>query len=289
MTTWQQNTQLNPQLQGALDDQFSVQGARSDLALQGMDSVRGTMGAPVDFSGTTGLRQLPQQTGAINLRQTLAQNGYGAMPSVGDTRQRAEDALYQRMTRRLDPQFERDQGRLETQLANQGLARGTEAWNNAARDFNNTREDAYSRAMLESIAGGGQEAQRDFDMGLRGRTQLANEATTQSNLDNQQFQQGINLSEASGRQRQQQIAEILQQRGIPLNEVTALLGGQQVGMPSMPSFSTAASGAAPQLLQAAGMDRQAQLDRYNAEQSQWGSAMNGLFGLGSSAIRAFGF
>jgi hypothetical protein len=283
-TNWTQNTTLTPQLQGALDDQFAVQGARSDIARGGLDNLRSTLAQPVSFDGATKQRDIGATPTTGNLSKSLQAAGYGSMPDVSGTRQRAEDALYERQTRRLDPRFARDQSALEVQLANQGLARGTEAFDNAATEFNNTKEDAYSRAMLESIIGGGQEGERDFNMAVRGRSQIGNEVTQQANLDNQGFQQGVTANEATGRQRQQEITEMLQQRGIPLNEINALLSGQQVGMPTMPSFQGANSGAAPQLLSAAQSGYQGELDQYNARQQQRGSALSGLFKLGSAAM-----
>jgi hypothetical protein len=284
ITNWTQNTTVSPELQGALDDQFAIQGARSDIAKGGLDNLRSTLAQPVDFGGATQQRNIAQTPGVGNLSQSLQAAGYGQMPDVAGTRQRAEDALYERQTRRMDPRFARDQSALETQLANQGLARGTEAWNNAATDFSNTKEDAYSRAMMESIIGGGAEGQRDFDMSMRGRTQVGNELTQQSNLENQGFNQSITANEATGRQRQQDIAEQLQARGIPLNEINALLSGQQVGMPQMPGFQGANAGQTPQLLSAAQSDYQGQLDQFNARQQQRGGLMSGLFKLGSAAM-----
>ncbi len=281
---WTQNTTVSPELEGALRDQFRIQGSRSSIAGGMLDNLGSTLGQPVDFGDLSNVRQNPNTPGGYNLRETLGQMGFGGMPDTSGTRQRAEDALYQRQVRRLDPQFERAQSGLETQLANQGLARGSEAWNNAMTDQNNTREDAYSRAMLDSIAGGGVEAQREFDMTMRGRGQAVNELTQQANFDNQTFNQGLAGSEADMRQRQQMITEVLQRRGIPLNEINALLNGSQVGMPQMPSFQSAGRGETPQFMQAGQNQYGASLDGFNARNQQGAGIMGGLFGLGRAAI-----
>lgn len=301
VTNWTQNTTLDPRLQGALDSQLSMQSGRSGLANDMLGQVRDSLGNPLDYSGMPQVRGMPAgATGSRQMQTGLDLERLGAMPgNAGDTRQRAEDALYQRQTRRLDPQFQREGAALETQLANQGLSRGTEAWNNAQSEHGNRKEDAYSRAMMESIIGGGVEAQRDFGMGMDRRRQgyieqlgagnFANSSVTgQSNLDNQQFQQGISLSDATGRQRQQSIAEEMQQRGQPLNELSALMHGQQVGMPQMPNFQGANTGQPVNYMGAATNQRQADLDRYNASQAQWASAMNGIFGLGRGAMSLYG-
>lgn len=58
---------------------------------------------------------------------------------------------YQNYTARLDPQWNQRQSALETQLANQGIAPGTEAYTNAMRDFNAGRNDAYTQAQNASF------------------------------------------------------------------------------------------------------------------------------------------
>lgn len=67
--------------------------------------------------------------------------------SVQDTADRA----YGNYTARLDPQWAQRQQQQETQLRNQGLVPGGEAYDNAMRDFNNARNDAYAQANTASI------------------------------------------------------------------------------------------------------------------------------------------
>jgi hypothetical protein len=93
--------------------------------------------------------------------------------------------------------------------------------------------------------------------------------------------QGANFANQN---RQQAIAEDMGRRGQSLNELNALLTGQQVATPQMPSFNTAGRGETPQLLNAANMGYQAQLDGFNARQQMGAGAMNGLFSLGSAAM-----
>lgn len=61
--------------------------------------------------------------------------------------QTAQDAIMARLT----PQFERRQQQFETQMANQGIAPGTEAWKNAQYDLNTARNDAETQAALQGI------------------------------------------------------------------------------------------------------------------------------------------
>lgn len=90
---------------------------------------------------------LGEQTGqALNrVGQSLSQPfDYG---SVGDVQNAAQGAI----TSRLDPMWDRKQQQTETQLVNQGLRPGTEAYDNAMKDFNFGRNDAYQQAILAGI------------------------------------------------------------------------------------------------------------------------------------------
>lgn len=61
------------------------------------------------------------------------------------------DQAYQAQTARLDPQWQQRQQQVETQLVNQGLRPGTEAYDNAMRDFNTGRNDAYTQARITAM------------------------------------------------------------------------------------------------------------------------------------------
>jgi hypothetical protein len=105
---------------------------------------------------------------------------------------------------------------------------------------------------------------------------------------NQAAQQQFNMNQSYANQqnqlRQQAIAEQMQRRGMSLNEMNALLTGQQVGMPQMPNFSQSGRAETPNILGATQMGYNAAMDQYNAQQAGFGNAMGGLFSLGSAAI-----
>ncbi len=138
----------------------------------------------------------------------------GPLQGGADARQSAEDAIYGRATSRLDPQWEQRSDQLESKLVAQGLRPGDPAYDQAIENQGRQRNDAYQQAQYGSIMGGGQEASRQQGMDLQA-----------GNFQNQG--------------RQAQLAEAMQQRGFNLNEINALLTGQQVGMPSMPGFNQA--------------------------------------------------
>lgn len=89
-------------------------------------------------------------------------------------RQQTIDSQYNAMASRLDPQWAQKQSALETQLANQGLAPGGEAYTNAMRDFNYGRNDAYQQAQNQALQLGNNEFQNSFNRNLASYQQPMN-------------------------------------------------------------------------------------------------------------------
>lgn len=126
---------------------------------------------------------------------------YGDPISFDPTEQRqmAEDAAYQRQVNRLDPQYQQQAEALEINLRNKGLRPGDQAYDSAMQNFGRTRNDAYEQARLGSTAEGRQEV-----------------AT------------GLNMNERANALRSQQIQEDLYKRGYTLEQINALMAGQEI-------------------------------------------------------------
>lgn len=92
--------------------------------------------------------------------------------------QQTTDALYKANTQYLDPQFQQSQNALESKLANQGITQGSEAYNNAMREFGMQKQQAYESARNTAVGGGINAAQGMFGMGLQG-AQFGNNALGQ--------------------------------------------------------------------------------------------------------------
>jgi len=88
--------------------------------------------------------------------------------------------------------------------------------------------------------------------------------------------------------RQNEIAEALGRRGMPLEEVNQLLAGQGVQPPTAPNVPYAAAARAPNLMGAASSTYQGNIDRYNAQQQQQQGLMGGLGNLAGLGIQAYG-
>lgn len=114
---------------------------------------------------------------------------------------KAADLLMKRMA----PQQERDRAALDTQLANQGVMRGSEAYNQAQDQIGRQQNDAREQAQLQGITlGQGQQAQqfqqeaanRNLPMNelnaLRTGSQVTN-PTFSSSMPQQSVGQGANM------------------------------------------------------------------------------------------------
>ena len=254
VTGWTQNINLTPEMQSSLDAQQRISSGRSNAAETLLGQATGAFQKPMDWDG------LPQ---AFSFNNNAGQMKT-SLPGGSDYRDKAQEAVWQRM----QPELQQRRNSTETQLSNMGLTRGSEAWNNEARRL----DEGENTARLQAIDSGRAEAAQQFGQDV-----------TSSNFTNSALaqQQGQNMQYGNyqGTQRQQAIGEEQARRGQSLNELNALLTGQQVGMPSFPSFNTASKSETPQVMQAAQLGYQGQLDQYNSQQAGLSGMLSGATGL----------
>jgi hypothetical protein len=186
----------------------------------------------------------------------------GQLDDTAQYRQNAEDALYRRAASRLDPMWQAREASQETKLWNSGFRPGDAGFDASMGQFGQQRNDAYQQAIDQAIAGGRAEA-----AGMQGLDIQGGQYQTQ--------------------QRQQALAEQMQRSGYSLNQINAILSGQQVAMPQMPNVSQAGAAQATNYLGAAQMQGQSQLDAFNAEQAQLQGMLSGAGSLAAAAPFAF--
>src|SRR5882672_8023237 len=104
--------------------------------------------------------------------------------------------------------------------------------------------------------------------------------------EGQQFGQESTQFGQQNQARQQSIAEEAQKRGMSLNEMNALLSGQQVNEPQMPSFQGAAAATPAPIFPAAVAQGNYALGAAGINQAAYGSQMQGLGQLGGMAAMA---
>jgi hypothetical protein len=137
------------------------------------------------------------------------------LPSVGiNPGEMYSDAIM----RRLQPQLKMEQGQFDAKMANQGIAPGTEAYNNAKRDFDQTQNDKLTAAQIGGINTGLNANQQAFAQqgynqmqpinvinALRTGSQVA--APSYVNPALQATTQGPDLLGATGQQYDAQLAQ----------------------------------------------------------------------------------
>jgi len=303
VTQWTQNTSLAPGLQSALDAQLSTQLGRSQLASGFMGRVADEYSQPFDYAG---LPQMAELTGPSQLSTGLSDYTPGlstgfdfgqALPQFDSS---YRDTIATQLMEKMQPVHDYQQRQLEAKLANQGFHQGSEAYNRALTELSQRQGLERYNALDAS----GNEAQRLYNMQMgtanagynqnMQAAQFQNQALGQAaSLDQGRMaaqnvamsqQQSLNQQYANyqNQLRQQAIAEEAQRRGMSLNEMNALLSGQQVQMPQMPSFVQSGRSETPNILGATQMGYDAQLGAVNAQNAQMGNLLGTVGQLGSA-------
>ena len=250
VTKWTQNTTLTPASQKALDSQMAMQQGRSDIANSLMPTVQEAITKPIDYNSFSKPGDAPT---ASNFQ------GMGNAPQLNTNFQQntpTYDKAYVQdlQNQALDymrPDQEHQQGQLQAKLANQGITPGSEAYNTAMRQMNdqqardkyqalNTAMQQGSQMYNNQLAGNAQNMQAlNFGNSAMSQQQGLDQNVLQFNNTNlqNQFAQQQNIANYQNTLRQQQISEAQQRQLQPLNNINALISGQQVSMPSMPSFN----------------------------------------------------
>ena len=127
LPNYSSNISLTPQGQRIFNTQMSQSEQMAALGNQSLAQTQSSLGKPLDIQGVRGL----------------------------------QDKAYGAMTSRLDPQWAQAGTSRETQLTNQGLRPGGEAYDNAMRVFNQGKNDAYQQANLAALNYGPQLLQQE--------------------------------------------------------------------------------------------------------------------------------
>lgn len=169
VTRYKRVTELSPDQQRMLDLSNQAAVRFGEIGNEQLDRVGGRLSEPFDLSSL------------------------GDAPTANEeTRQNVRQSIIDRMS----PVHEQDRRRLETNLANQGIQQGSEAWRRGVDDYNRQMTDFRLAADQQA----GNEMSRTFGLERSARDAMIN--------------------------------EMAQQRQIPLNELISLTQGQQVQSPS---------------------------------------------------------
>ncbi len=200
--TWAQDPQGNwTQTQELTGDAQSALDAQMEMQRRKSEQSVGMMGRLEDEFGTS-----------MDWDRFGEQTGLEYDPT--EIRQQAEDAAYGRATSRLDPRFAQEQEALEVKLRNRGLTEGDAAYDSAMGNFERSKTDAYEQAQRGAVGQG---------MGEAG----------------QLYQQQMGSAGFANQLRQNEMREAMEQRGMTLNEINAIMSGQQVATPGFEGFTQA--------------------------------------------------
>lgn len=235
------NQTLDPTSQRVFDAQQQTRLGLAGLSNTGTGIAQNVLNKQFQFNGP-------------NVQTGLDTSGIARMPvSAGQT---AQDAILSR----LEPVMARQRTSLETQLTNQGLRPGTEAWDNSMRDFSQQQTDQRTQAAAQGLG---------IDM----------------TANNQGFNQALASGQFGNTAQNQMLAQALQQRALPLNEITALMSGSQITSPQFQGYQGSQVQSTP-IFAATQAQGQANQNAYNAQVGQNNAMTSGLFSLGAAALGA---
>ena len=312
VTSWTQENTVNDTLKPALQAQMDSQLARSQLANSFMNRVGSEYSQPFDY------QNLPAMTSggqAGEIRTNVADYApglntsfnFGGAPAAPTYDTGYRDRVAQSLMERMMPVQDYQNRQLQTQLSNQGFKLGSEGYKRGLDEL--AQRQAAERYNAYDTAGN--EAQRMYGSQMGARQQGISEAMAQGNFGNQALGQaqgldinamnamnaaqgqqfGLNQSYANQQNtlRQQALAEQAQRRGMSLNEMNALMSGQQVQMPTMPTFNAAGRSETPNLMGAMQNTYQANLDAANAKNAGMSNVFGGLTSLGAGGLAGGAF
>ena len=191
-----------------------------------------------------------------DVQTSLDLSGIAKMPvNAGTTGQEA-------IMSRLNPSLAKLRTSTETNLINQGLRPGMEGYNNAAKLLGEQENDALTQAVLQGI---------NLDMGANA----------------QGFNQALQSGQFGNTAIQQMLAQAIQQRQMPLNEITALMSGSQIQNPQFGAY-TGSTVAPPPIFQAAQNKGMFDANAYNQQIAEANAQTQGMYSLGGAAVVAFG-
>lgn len=265
--SYQRDTTLSPEQQALYQSSTKNAQGASNLAGQLQGQVGDALKNPFslsDYGSSTkvsspGDPMSAQGPNAVNLGNAASYAG-GAQ-AVGKT-------LYDQRLALLQPQMDRQNAQLDTQLRNQGLMPGTQAYDNALSDLRTSQSQQLNQLAGDATTAAGNEQSRlaGLDLSLTG--QNFNQQQTGFNNDLTKLQQSLTdrLSTAgfNNQTRSTDISQGIAARQTPLQEYNALQTGAQPTTPTFQPYGMAQT-QAPNLQGAAQANYNAASDQYNAK------------------------
>lgn len=284
-----QTTSLSPAEQGILNSSQGVQQGQLNTAGNLLTQFNGqtSRGVPniapvqynvngqpiqssIDTSGVPGIQSIEGSQGLEQYGQNTALAGEeaAAQPGLTQAREQLDSSLRNAGSHPGDPAYDKAMASLDasqtaqqTQMAGAAITAGTGLQNTTYGEEANTNQQMFTEAQQEQAA--------------------------RNTAQGQQFSQGLSNAQLSNTAGGTALADYAQQTGIPLNELSAILGGSQVSTPSAvaPGSGTIA---APNIQDAFNTQYQGALAGYNANVSTSNAEMGDAASIASiAALAAF--
>lgn len=317
---------LTPEAQRTLEAQQALQGNLARLAGTAYTSAFGTMSTPFSFGGPQVQTQFnqggPLQNAPSAGQYGLAQGGPNAptlnsqldLSNIAKMPVNAGTTAQEAIMRRLEPSLARQRTSTETQLVNQGLRPGTEAYDNAARILGEQENDLRSQAALQGLNldiganqqgfsqalqggqygnaaqlsqfGAGQQAQQAQNQAIaQNYGQGMTAAQAQNATEAQRYNQALQGAQFGNTAQQQAMAQALQQRQLPLNEINALVSGSQIQNPQFGAYQGSNVAPAP-IANATAQQGAYNQNLFNQQTGTYNTNVAGLYNLGGAGVRA---
>lgn len=206
--------QIN-RVEDAINANFNFNGAPGQVTginTSGLPALATGVNAPTMTRGISNAGQI--QTGLGNYGQVQGSvdlSGAPQLPGTSDfgaERDSMENAMYNRMAARLDPQFQQRGDQLDARLAAQGIAQGSQAANTQYDQLGRDRNDAYANAAWTAVQAGADEQSRLFGLASQARGQYAGEqfglGEFANAAQNQQFAQALGSGQFANQAQGQQ-------------------------------------------------------------------------------------
>jgi hypothetical protein len=234
---------LTPQAQKTLEEQQNVQYQLASLGGKGATLASDVLDKRFNFGGP-------------DVQTSLDLSNVAKMPvNAGITGQEA-------IMSRLEPSLAKNRVSTETQLINQGLRPGTEAYDNAIQLLGQQENDARTQAALTGI-------------------------NLDTSANAQGYNQALQGAQFENTAQQQALAQAIQSRQMPLNEITALMSGSQIQNPQFGAYQGSNVQAAP-VFAATQAQGQADQNTYNQQVATQNANTAGLYSLAGSGASAYG-
>jgi hypothetical protein len=316
---------LTPEAQKTVEAQQRLQSNLANLGNSAYTGAFGAMSTPFSFGGQ--VQTQFNQGGALQNAPSagqygLAQGGLNApnlssqldLSNVAKMPVNAGTTAQEAIMRRLEPSLARQRTSTETQLINQGLRPGTEAYDNAARILGEQENDLRSQAALQGLNldiganqqgfsqalqggqfanaadlaqfGAGQQAQQAANQAIaQNYGQGMTSAQMQNAIEAQRYNQGLQAAQFGNTAQQQQLAQALTLRQLPLNEINALMSGSQIQNPQFGAYQGQTITPAP-IANATAQQSAYNQNLYNQQVGTYNTNVEGMYNLGGSAARA---